>query len=464
MLRVLVIDDEKNIRTTLQVCLEGLGAEVATAGTPEAAIAAVERAPFDLAFLDLRLRDANGLDLLPRLLAVRPELGVIIVTAYATFDTAVEAVKRGAVDYLPKPFTPAQIQHAVEQATSRRAIARRVADLEQTLAREVPEADLETGSPKMRAVLDTLARAATADAPVLLRGESGTGKGVLARAIHAQSARASAPFVTVNCPTLSDDLLASELFGHVKGAFTGAVRDQPGRVEAAEGGTLFLDEIGEISPGLQAKLLRFLQEHQFERVGENQTRRADVRVLAATNTDLQQAVAGGRFRQDLYYRLDVLRLEVPPLRDRREDIPALAHHFLAVYARRFGAAATGFTSDAMSLLLEHRWPGNVRELEHIVERAVALGRQRKVLSPEQVRIGGQSCQDFSAESFQQAKRRLVEEFERSYLSAYLAAHSGNIGRAARAAKKNHRAFFQLMRKHAVDAEDFKDSSGRRSDS
>src|SRR5262249_53767699 len=197
MLRVLVIDDEKNIRTTLQVCLEGLGAQVTTAATPEDAVAAVERAPHGLAFLALRLRDASGLDLLPRLLAVRPELQVIIVTAYATFDTAVEAVKRGAVDYLPKPFTPAQIQHAVEQATSRRAIARRVGDLGATLAREVPEAALETRSPRMRAVLDTLARAAASDAPVLLRGESGTGKGVLARAVHAQSARAAAPFVTV---------------------------------------------------------------------------------------------------------------------------------------------------------------------------------------------------------------------------------------------------------------------------
>jgi len=381
MLRVLVIDDEKNIRTTLQVCLEGLGAEVATAATPEAAAAAVERAPFDLAFLDLRLRDANGLDLLPRLLAVRPELQVIIVTAYATFDTAVEAVKRGAVDYLPKPFTPAQIEHAVEQAASRRAVARRVQDLEHTLAQEVPEADLETASPKMRAVLDTLARAAAAGAPVLLRGESGTGKGVLARAIHAQSARAAAPFVTVNCPTLSDDLLASELFGHSRGAFTGAVRDQPGRVEAAEGGTLFLDEIGEISPGLQAKLLRFLQEHQFERVGENHTRRADVRVLAATNRNLEEDVKAGRFREDLLFRINVVEVSVPPLRERGEDVVRLARRFLEFFARAARRRPLELSPEAEAALARYAWPGNVRELRNAIERAVILW-PAQVLTPE----------------------------------------------------------------------------------
>ena len=381
MLRVLVIDDEKNIRTTLQVCLEGLGAEVATAATPEAAVAAVERAPFDLAFLDLRLRDANGLDLLPRLLAARPELQVIIVTAYATFDTAVEAVKRGAVDYLPKPFTPAQIQHAVEQATSRREIARRVQDLEHTLAQEVPEADLETSSPKMRAVLDTLARAAAADAPVLLRGESGTGKGVLARAVHAQSSRAAAPFVTVNCPTLSDDLLASELFGHARGAFTGAVRDQPGRVEAAEGGTLFLDEIGEISPSLQAKLLRFLQEHQFERVGENHTRRADVRVLAATNRNLEKDVKAGRFREDLLFRINVVEVSVPPLRERGEDVVRLARRFLEFFARAARRRPMELSPEAETALAQYAWPGNVRELRNAIERAVILW-PAQVLTPE----------------------------------------------------------------------------------
>jgi NtrC-family two-component system response regulator AlgB len=371
-LRALVIDDEKNIRTTLEMCLQGLGCVVTAVGSADAALAAVEREAFDLAFLDLRLGERNGIDLLPRLLSARPQLAVVVITAYATFETAVEAIKRGAVDYLPKPFTPAQIQHVVEEVAVRRSMARRLAELETKLAQEVPEADFDTDSPRMKATLDTVARAAGSDAAVLLRGENGTGKGVLARALHAQSPRSSAPFVTVNCPTLSDDLLASELFGHAKGAFTGAVRDQAGRVEAAEGGTLFLDEIGEVSPGIQAKLLRFLQERQFERVGENRTRHANVRLLAATNRNLEADVATGRFREDLLFRINVVEIVVPPLRERREDIERLAERFLAFFARAAGRRPMELSPGVREALLAYPWPGNLRELRNAIERAVIL--------------------------------------------------------------------------------------------
>jgi NtrC-family two-component system response regulator AlgB len=231
---------------------------------------------------------------------------------------------------------------------------------------------LDSAAPAMRAVLDVLPRLAAAEATVLLRGENGTGKGVGARALHAQSGRAARPFVTVNCPTLSDDLLASELFGHARGAFTGAVRDQPGRVEAADGGTLFLDEIGEISPGLQAKLLRFLQEREFERLGESRTRRADVRIIAATNRDLEADVRAGRFREDLLYRLNVVELTLPPLRERREDIVPLAGHFLAFFARAAGRATPALSPAAAAALAAYDWPGNVRELRNAVERALIL--------------------------------------------------------------------------------------------
>ncbi len=370
--RVLVIDDEKNIRTTLAVCLEGSGCEVTAVASAAAALEALERAPFDIAFLDLRLGDGDGLDLLAPLLAARPALAVVIITAHATFDTAVEAIKRGAVDYVPKPFTPLQIRHIVEQLAERRAIAGRVVELEDLLADEVPEADLTTESPKMRAVLDLLERAAGSDAPILLRGENGTGKGVLARTIHAQSRRAGRAFVTVNCPTLSEDLLASELFGHVRGAFTGAVRDQAGRVDAAEGGTLFLDEIGELSPALQSKLLRFLQEKRYERIGENRTRTADVRILAATNRDLEEDVKSGRFREDLLFRLNVIEVRVPALRERGEDILRLARRFLDFFARKAGRTAPTLRPEAEAALLAYEWPGNVRELRNTVERAVIL--------------------------------------------------------------------------------------------
>ncbi|MBI3799093.1 MAG: sigma-54-dependent Fis family transcriptional regulator [Deltaproteobacteria bacterium] len=369
---VLVIDDEKNIRATLAMCLEGMGCKVTAVASAEAAIAALSRQAFDLAFLDLRLGETNGLDVLPQLLTESPDLTVVVITAYATFDTAVEAIKRGAKDYLPKPFTPAQIRHAVEQLAKQRELVHRVLDLEGQLRQAVPEVDLDTGSPKMRAVLDVVMRAAQSEATVLFRGESGTGKGVLARLLHAQSARASGPFVVVNCPTLSEDLLASELFGHARGAFTGAVRDQAGRVEMAQGGTLFLDEIGEISPGLQAKLLRFLQERRFERVGENKTRHVEVRVLAATNRNLEADVQSGRFREDLLYRLNVIEVHTPPLRERPEDIVRLAHQFLEFFARATRRATPELSPAAEQALLAYAWPGNVRELRNAIERAVIL--------------------------------------------------------------------------------------------
>ena len=370
--RVLVIDDDKNIRATLTVCLEGMGCSVRAAASADAALAALGEQSFDLAFLDLRLGTTSGLELLPRLLAEAPSLAVVLVTAYATVDTAVEAVKRGAADYLPKPFTPEQIRHTVEKLVDARGAQRRLAELEQELRESVPEADIETASPAMRAVLETVTRAARSDAPVLLRGESGTGKGVLARALHAQSPRHARPFVVVNCPTLSADLLASELFGHARGAFTGAVRDQPGRVEAAEGGTLFLDEIAEIAPSLQAKLLRFLQEKLFERLGETRTRKADVRIVAATNRDLSADVAAGAFREDLFYRLAVVELQVPPLRERPEDVLRLARGFLAFFCRAAGRREQTLSPAAERAIAAYRWPGNVRELRNAMERCSIL--------------------------------------------------------------------------------------------
>jgi NtrC-family two-component system response regulator AlgB len=376
-----VVDDEKNIRATLAACLEGMGCRVAAVATASEALATLERQAFDLAFLDLRLKETSGLDLLPKLLALRPQLPIVMITAYATISTAVEAIKRGARDYLPKPFTPAQIRRLVNGLAERLNLSRRVEELQAHLREAVPEVILETESPKMRATLDLAARAASSEATVLLLGENGTGKGVLARWLHARSPRADGPFVTVSCPTLTEELLAGELFGHVKGAFTGALRDREGRLEAAHGGTLFLDEISEISPGLQAKLLRFLEEKQFERLGENRTRRADVRVLAATNRDLQEEVRAGRFREDLFFRLNVMQILLPPLRERREDIPLLARRFLDFFARQLRRIAPELSPAALQALLAYSWPGNIRELRNVLERAVILWPSR-VIEPE----------------------------------------------------------------------------------
>jgi NtrC-family two-component system response regulator AlgB len=380
-LRVLVIDDEKNIRTTLAAYLEGMGCRVVAVATAGAALSALESQTFDLAFLDLRLKEMSGLELLPKLLSLSPRLAVVVVTAYATIETAVEAIKRGARDYLPKPFTPEQIKHLVEGMAERLSLSRQVEELKAHLKEAVPEVVLETDSPKMQATLEMVERVAASEISVLLLGENGTGKGVIARWLHARSQRAGGPFVVISCPTLSEELLASELFGHVKGAFTGATRDREGRLEAAQGGTVFLDEVSEISPGLQAKLLRFLQEKQFERVGENRTRRADVRVVAATNRNLEEEVKTGRFREDLFYRLNSVQISLPPLRERREDIAGLARQFLDFFAHQARRPTPELSPSALDVLLAYSWPGNIRELRNVLERAVILWPSQ-VIEPE----------------------------------------------------------------------------------
>ncbi|MFI5316646.1 MAG: sigma-54-dependent transcriptional regulator [Myxococcota bacterium] len=425
-LRVLVVDDEKNIRATLALCLEGVGCEVASVASGDAALAALARARFDVAFLDLRLADESGLDLIPKLLALCAELAIVVITAYATVETAVLAMRRGAYDYLQKPFTPAQIRHAVERVAERRALRTRIAELEARLADSAADFDLASDSPRMRALLDIAGRAARSDAAVLLRGESGTGKSVLAREIHRLSARAAGPFVVVSCPTLTEELLASELFGHARGAYTGAVQDQAGRVEAAEGGTLFLDEIGELSPGLQAKLLRFVQDREFERVGETRTRSADVRVIAATNRDLDADVRAGRFREDLLYRLNVVELTLPPLRERPEDILPLARGFLARFARAAKRAPLELSPATEEVLLRYAWPGNLRDLRNTMERIAilwpaqlvepsALPERTDPFAQAQPRIGG----DFTLEAIERehiervvARTRTQEEAAR----------------------------------------------------
>ncbi len=380
-LQVLVIDDEKNIRVTLAAYLEGMGCRVIAVATAGAALSALESQTFDLVFLDLRLQEMSGLELLPKLLAINSQLPIVIITAYATIETAVEAIKRGARDYLPKPFTPAQIQHLVEGLAERLNLARQVEELQAHLREAVPDVVLATESPKMRATLEMVARVAPSEISILLLGENGTGKGVIARWLHTLSHRSGGPFVVVSCPTLSEELLASELFGHVKGAFTGATRDREGRLEAAHGGTVFLDEVSEVSLGLQAKLLRFLQEKQFERLGENRTRRVDVRVVAATNRNLEEEVKAGRFREDLFFRLNAVQITLPPLRERREDIPMLARGFLDFFARQTRRPTPELSSSALGALLSYSWPGNIRELRNVMERAMILWPSQ-VIEPE----------------------------------------------------------------------------------
>jgi NtrC-family two-component system response regulator AlgB len=375
-LSVLVVDDEINIRKTLSLCLESQGHKVVGVTNLTDALGEAKRRSFDLAFVDLRLGTESGMDLIPALLVDSPWLKIVVITAYAAVDSAVEAMRRGATDYLPKPFTPVQVSAIADKVARLRALEQRVHDLESAIDESKADVAFLTGSLPMQRALSFAQQVAQSDATILLRGESGTGKGVLARAIHSWSPRATKPFTVVACPSLSPELLESELFGHVKGAFTGALRDSPGRVSLAEGGTLFLDEIGELPLGLQPKLLRFVQDHEYERVGDGVTRRADLRVIAATNSNLEDSVKNGRFREDLFYRINVVQIEIPPLRERREDVVPLAEWFLASLGRR--KKVLGYTEDASSALQSYAWPGNVRELRNVIERALILCQGERI--------------------------------------------------------------------------------------
>jgi NtrC-family two-component system response regulator AlgB len=371
-LNILIVDDEINIRKTLSICLETEGHSVITVSNFEDALSEASRRSFDAAFVDLRLGTANGLDLISPLLTATPWIKIVVITAYASIDTAVEAMKRGATDYIPKPFTPAQVKLAVHKIFEVRTLEQKVVALREDLGRSHLDADFSSGSSAMKRAIALARQAASSDATILLRGESGTGKSVLAKSIHAWSKRAAMPFSVLSCPSLSPELLESELFGHVRGAFTGAIRDNPGRISSCNGGTLLLDEIGDLPLSLQPKLLRFVQEKEYERIGDYTTRHADVRIIAATNIDLEKSVREGRFREDLYYRINVIQVEIPPLRERPDDVIALAERLLVFFGRSCHRMSLGFTDEAIHLLRHYSWPGNVRELRNVIERAVIL--------------------------------------------------------------------------------------------
>lgn len=377
-LSILVVDDEPNIRKTLGISLEAEGHKVVAVSNARDALEEAGQRYFDLALVDLRLGTESGMDLIPKLQALCPWLRCIVITAYASIDSAVEAMRRGAFDYLPKPFTHDQVTVLISKVAEIRTLEQKIAALQEKLKESVPEAAVESRSPVMQRMLEMARQVADSEATILLRGESGTGKTLIAHAIHSWSNRASKPFGTVSCPSLSAELLESELFGHAKGSFTGALRDYRGRIAACEGGTLFLDEIGDLPLPIQAKLLRVLQEKVYERVGDLETRKANVRIITATNMDLEAAIGAGRFREDLFYRLNVVEIVVPPLRDRREDILPIAENLLAFFARQNHRSILGFTDESAEALKNFEWPGNVRELRNAIERAVLLCREERI--------------------------------------------------------------------------------------
>jgi NtrC-family two-component system response regulator AlgB len=420
--RVLVIDDEESIRKMLRVCLEGAGYQVTLAPSGEAGVAAARRSPPDLALVDLRLGGMDGIAVTRALAQDVPTAAVVIMTAYATIDNAVNAMRAGASDYLPKPFSPAQVLHVVDKAAQAARLRAELAELRNAPSRGITPR-FETRAPALRDALAIAARVATTDATLLLLGETGTGKGVLARHVHALSPRSDRPFITVNCAVISPALIENELFGHARGAFTGADGARVGHVEAAGNGTLFLDEVGDLPREAQGKLLRLLEEHEYVRVGDTEARRSDARVLAATHRDLRAAVAAGTFREDLFYRLDVVAIRVPPLRDRREDIPDLASSIVADLSAQHRREPLRLDPSTIAALVAYRWPGNLRELCNVLERGVILASGNTLtpdLLPEEIRSGAPHA---ALSTFGDADDESLEAAERRHLIAVLARHA-----------------------------------------
>jgi DNA-binding NtrC family response regulator len=376
--KILVVDDETSILKLLKEALTQWGYQVTCVSTGTEALEAIRTELFDAAITDIRMPEMTGLDLLREIKRHDESIEVVVMTGYPTIASAVEALKEGAYDYLSKPLILDELRHLMARVTERRFLKGEVQSLRARLGEELSVNELVGNASPMQRVKEIISKVAATGSPVLIEGESGTGKELVAAAIHRLSPRAKGPFIPVNCSAIPEDLLESEFFGHVRGAFSGAVSDALGLFRGANDGTIFLDEIAELSPGLQVKLLRVLQEMQVRPVGSTKAHSVDVRVIAATNRDLDRSIADGRFRQDLYYRLNVVRVSLPPLRARRDDIPALVNHFLRRYNRRFRRDVKGITPDALAALTAYEFPGNVRELENVVERAFAMGAREQI--------------------------------------------------------------------------------------
>ncbi len=451
--RVLIADDQVDVLEALRMLLKGEGFDIVTATSPAGALAVVDGQELDAVLMDLNYARATtsgkeGMDLLAALQRIDPTLPVVVMTAWSSVDGAVEAMRRGARDYLGKPWDNARVvatlRTQVELARALRTGRRLADETSRQRARALPSLIAE--SPKMREVMRLMERVAPSDANVLITGQHGTGKEVAARWLHAASKRADRPFVAVNAGGLAEGVFESELFGHVRGAFTDARADRAGCIELADGGTLFLDEIANMPMGQQAKLLRVLQTGEFHPVGSSRVRRADVRVLSATNVDVQAEVAQGRFREDLLYRLNTVELRLPPLRERREDIPLLAAHFLERQAARYGRRVT-LAPDAMTALLEHAWPGNVRELEHVVERALLLCAGDVVHAADLLLAGGNARP--AKEAGARFDELTLDEAERYLIERALDRFAGNVSDAARALGLSRSAFYRRLAQHGL---------------
>ncbi len=444
--KILIVDDELIVRESMKNWLEEEGWKVETAETAEEAFALLGESEFDLIFLDIKMPGIDGIEMLKRLKSSYAEVDVVMMTAYASINTAVEAMKLGAYDYLVKPFEPEYVSMLVKKILSHRRLERENVKLKERLETALKHVNIIGESEAIKNVLKQIEEVAPTDVPVLITGESGTGKEMVARAIHYASPRRFEPLVVVSCGALPEGLVESELFGYERGAFTGAFYKKKGKFEAANGGTLFLDEIGELNQKMQVDLLRVLQEKEITRIGSNKTIKVDFRVVSATNRDLKEMVKEGKFREDLFYRLNVYNIHIPPLRERKEDIPLLVEHFLNQLRRRMGKNVEGATTQAMNKLMKYEWPGNVRELENAIERAFVMANGRLITTDDLVFL------DEEGVEIKTPKGLSLSELEKQHIENVLKECNYNISQAAKILDIDRTTLYNKMKKYGISRE------------
>ena len=455
---VLIVDDEMDLATSCQRLLDSNGYRTGIATSAEEALAAVRDEEPHLVLTDLKMPGMGGMSLLRQLKADHPGVEVVMMTAYSTIEDAVEAMRLGAVDFVPKPFTPDHLSIVVEKALEDRSLREENRSLKKQLSRHYSFDNIVGKSPSMVQIFEAITKIANSDINVLVTGASGTGKELIAHSIHANSRRKGKAFVPINCGALPDNLVESEIFGFEKGAFTGAAKSKPGLLEEAHGGTFFMDEIGELPPALQVKFLRVLEDGKFRRLGSNQEREVDIRLICASNRNLEQQVEEGEFREDLFYRINTFPIHIPPLRQRRDDIVLLANHYLQAYAEKNEKEVRGISSEAMELLRNCEWRGNVRELQNVIERALILSEGE--IQPDHL-PDSMSKSDGAAKTesagyyldlpFKEAKEHLIEDFERRYIVDILKSFKGNVSRSAEHCGIDRRSLHRLLAKYQIDA-------------
>jgi len=446
--KILLVDDEEIMRSSLSDWLKEDGYYVLAVEDGYKAIEKVQEEEWDLAVVDLKMPKIDGLEVLKRINKIRPQLPVVIITAYATVDTAVTAIKEGAADYIVKPFNPEEISVVIARLVEHQRVLRENIELRKELSRRFEFQDLIGKSAKMQKLTEMIKTVAPTKSTILIKGESGTGKELVARAIHALSPRKDSPFIAAACGAIPESLLEAELFGYEKGAFTGAVSQRRGRIELADKGTLFLDEIGDISTKTQVDLLRFIQEREFRRVGGKTPIKVDIRIIAATNKNLEEMISRGEFREDLYYRLNVITIEVPPLRERKEDIPILANHFMEKFSLDTGKKMYGISDQAMKVLMESSWPGNVRQLENVIEHAVVVANELEIQTKDFPRYFDKQETE---KSFSQAHQSL-EELEKEHITSVLQSNNWNIRKSALVLGINRVTLYNKIKKYKLTKE------------